>query len=102
MALHRPPVLDMAPDGSFREPAPLPPMLQRVGRMALIVAVLAGVFAVAALALWFALILIPVALGAGLLAYISYRLGGRGTGGSAAVRFGAGVSRWGGGRPPES
>ena len=45
----------------------------RILRYAIVVAVLAAGLAVAALMLWFALILIPVALGAGLIAYGAFR-----------------------------
>jgi len=63
-----PPPLDMTLDGQFREP-PVAPVATRVGRVALLVAALAAAGAVGLLALWFALVLIPVALGAGLIAY---------------------------------
>jgi CHASE2 domain-containing sensor protein len=58
----------MTLDGRFREPAAVP-VVTRIGHVALIVAALATAGAVALLALWFALALIPVALGAGLVAY---------------------------------
>ena len=63
-----PPPLDMTLDGQFREP-PVAPVATRVGRIAMLVAALAAAGAVGLLALWFALVLIPVALGAGLIAY---------------------------------
>ena len=66
------PTLDMTPDGEFRAP-PEPTFSQKVLRVAIVVAVLAAGLAVAALALWLGLILIPVALGAALVAYLAFR-----------------------------
>jgi hypothetical protein len=63
-----PPPLEMTLDGRFREP-PAAPITAQIGRVALVVAALATVGAVALLALWFALVLIPVAVGAGLIAW---------------------------------
>ncbi len=62
------PLLDMTLDGNFRDP-PAAPVATQIGRMAMLVAVMATAGAVALLALWFALALIPIALGAGLVAY---------------------------------
>jgi hypothetical protein len=58
-----PPQIEMTPDGRFRMPE-RPALSVRIQRTALIVALLAGVLATALLALWFALVLIPVAAGA--------------------------------------
>jgi hypothetical protein len=66
-----PPDLDLLPDGSFRPRRP--PLAIRVFRWAVIVALLAGALALAAVALWFALVLIPVAIGAGLIAWLAFR-----------------------------
>jgi hypothetical protein len=66
------PTLDMTPEGEFRTP-PQPTWAQRILRAAIVVAVLAAGLAIAALALWFALILIPIALGAALVAYLAFR-----------------------------
>ena len=66
-----PPDLDLLPDGSFRPRRP--PLASRVFRWAVIVALLAGALALAAVALWFALVLIPVAIGAGLIAWLAFR-----------------------------
>ena len=60
--------LDMTLDGRFRAPPALPVAAQ-IGRMALVVSALAAAGAIALLALWFALALIPIAIGAGLVAY---------------------------------
>lgn len=68
-----PPELDMTPDGSFRE-SPRPPLGMRVAAIAIVTAVLAGTLAIALLALWFALALIPVALIAAAIAWIAFRI----------------------------
>jgi hypothetical protein len=69
------PVIDMTPDGQFTQaPTPMPsPLAARVIGLAVLVAVLAGALAVALLALWLALQLIPIAIGAGLIAYGAFR-----------------------------
>ncbi len=67
-----PPPIEMTLDGKFREP-PVTPITTRIGRAALIVAVLATAGAMALLALWFALAMIPIAIGAGLIAYFALR-----------------------------
>ena len=46
----------------------------RLGRTAIVVAVLAGLLGAAALALWFALALIPVVLAASAVAWVAYRI----------------------------
>jgi hypothetical protein len=66
------PTLDMTPDGQFVTP-PRPSWSAKLLRWAIVVAVLAGMLAVAALVLWAALILIPVAIGAALVAYGLFR-----------------------------
>jgi hypothetical protein len=67
-----PPELDMLPDGSFRQPA-RPPILTRIFLWAVVIAVIAGGLAAAAFALWLALILVPVALLAGAIAWLAFR-----------------------------
>jgi len=62
----------MLPDGSFVEP-PTPPLALRIFRAALIIAVLAAAGAAAIFLLGIALILIPVAIGAGLIAWAALR-----------------------------
>lgn len=64
--------IDMRPDGSFEEP-PKPPLMARIFFWAVLVATIAGSVVVAALALWFALALIPLVLGAALVAYLAFR-----------------------------
>jgi fatty acid desaturase len=66
-----PPDLDLLPDGRFRTRRP--PVAIRVFRWALIVALLAGALALAAFALWVAIVLIPVAFAAGLIAWLAFR-----------------------------
>lgn len=68
------PVIDMTPEGEFREPAPargswLDRTLARVGAYAVLAAVVAGGLVVAALAIVFAAVLLPVAIVAGLIGF---------------------------------
>jgi hypothetical protein len=72
-----PRLIDMFPDGRFR-PTGLPPggpspLAGQIFRLAVIVAVVAGLLAAAFLAFWFALALIPVAFIAGFVAWASLR-----------------------------
>ena len=67
-----PPELEMRADGSFSLP-PRPPILTRIFIWAVVIAVIAGGLAAAAFALWVALILIPVALLAGVIAWLAFR-----------------------------
>lgn len=69
---HRPPELDMTIDGEFIEPPPAP-IANKVLLWAIVVAVMAGALSIAALALWLALMILPIAAGAGLVAYGMYR-----------------------------
>lgn len=69
---HEDRIIDMTADGAFRTPPPTP-LANRILRWAIVIGVLAAGLAVAALMLWFALILIPIALGAGLIAYAAFR-----------------------------
>jgi len=62
----------MLPDGGFRQPA-RPPILTRIFLCALVIACVAGGLAVAAFALWLLLILVPVALLAGAVAWLAFR-----------------------------
>jgi hypothetical protein len=67
----RPPVLDMTPEGEFRDPAPPPRrgtldrILGRVGGIALLVALAAGGLVLAGLAIMFAALALPVLIVAG-------------------------------------
>lgn len=64
--------IDMTPDGDFREPAK-PPLAARIFFWAILVVTVAGSIVVAALALWFALALIPLVIGAAIVAYLAFR-----------------------------
>jgi hypothetical protein len=66
------PPLEMTLDGRFRDP-PSVPVSVKLGRYAVLVAVIAATGAAALLALWFALALIPIAIGAGLVAWGAIR-----------------------------
>ena len=66
------PAVDMTPDGRFLPP-PRPPMTLRIGSIAVMDAVLAAGLGVAALALWFAVILLPVAIGAAVVAWLAFK-----------------------------
>jgi hypothetical protein len=69
----RPPVLDMTPEGEFRDPAPPPRagmldrLLGRIGGVAILVALVAGGLVLAAVAVTFAALLLPVLIVAGLV-----------------------------------
>ena len=88
-------IIDMTPEGEFLDaPKPLGggfkpqfgarfgqnfgnasvPLAARIGRTAIVVAVMAGLLCFAALALWFALALIPVILAASAVAWVAYRI----------------------------
>ncbi len=70
-----PPVIDMAPDGTFRPKPPgmRAPLSFKLLLAATIVAVLAGAAAVAALALWIAALLLPVVVIAAFVAWGAYK-----------------------------
>ncbi|MBV9250970.1 MAG: hypothetical protein JO227_17200 [Acetobacteraceae bacterium] len=72
MPRRHPPVLDMLPNGTFREPV-RPSLATRIFIWAVVVAVIAGSLAAAAVALWIALLLIPVALAAAVVAWLAFR-----------------------------
>jgi hypothetical protein len=67
----RPPVLDMTPEGEFRDTAPPPPRggldraIGRVGNLAVLVALAAGGLVLASLAVLFVGLLLPVLVVAG-------------------------------------
>jgi hypothetical protein len=64
--------IDMRPDGGFSEPAK-PPLAARIFFWAILVATITGAVVIAALALWVALALIPLAIGAAIVAYLAFR-----------------------------
>lgn len=70
----RPPILDMTPEGDFRE-APQPSWLDRVlartGGIAILVLAATLGLVLVAVAILFISLLIPVAIGAGLIAAVS-------------------------------
>ena len=74
METRRPPLLDMTPQGEFRTPGFRLSWPMRVGLLALGVSLAAGLAASAALLIYLALILIPVAIVAGAVAYVALRL----------------------------
>jgi hypothetical protein len=71
MSDRMPPELDLLPDGSYRPRRP--PMASRIFAWAIVTAAVAAALALAAVALWFALILIPVVVVAGLIAWLALR-----------------------------
>ncbi len=73
MSNRNPLELDMTVDGRFRQP-PQAPLPMRIGAVALILAILTGAIAAAALLFWFALALIPVAIGAAAVAWVAFRV----------------------------
>ena len=77
MARQQPPVIDMTPDGRFREPLRAPgagvPLSFKLLIGGVVVAVLAGTAAVAALALWVISMLLPVMVIAGGVAYAAFK-----------------------------
>ncbi len=82
--------LDMTPDGGFRQPARLP-WTSKVVAVAVLVAILAGVVAFAAFALWLALALVPVVavavlVAVGTLRFQMWRARRRSFGGGRHVR----------------
>jgi hypothetical protein len=68
----QPPDLDMTIEGQFVVP-PKPPLATRILIWAVVIAVLAGGLSIAAFALWLALIILPVALAAGVIAWLAFR-----------------------------
>lgn len=72
MSDRSPPELDMTLDGEFVTP-PKPTVAARVLLWALIIATVAGAITIAALALWLAMLLLPIAVGAALVAYGVFR-----------------------------
>jgi len=54
-------------------PPPQPPFSSRIMLWAIVVAVMAGALCIAAFALWLALLVLPVAVGAGVVAWGLFR-----------------------------
>jgi hypothetical protein len=72
MNQRRPPELNMTPEGEFVAP-PAAPISSRILMWAVVVAIVAGALSLAAFALWLALLILPVALGAAVVAWALYR-----------------------------
>jgi hypothetical protein len=88
MKANRPPELDMTVEGEFVSP-PRPPVSSRIMLWAIVIAIIAGGLSLAAFALWLALLILPVAFGAAVVAYVVFRYrvwrGQRGVGGQRNV-----------------
>ena len=71
----QPPLIDMAPDGTFRSPSPgqRAPLSFKLLLGATVVAVVAGALTLAALAVWVAALLLPVVIVAGFVAWATLR-----------------------------
>ena len=72
---HMPPTIDMLPNGQFRTP-PRPagiPFTMKLAAGAALVAIIGGSLAVAAFAIWFVSMILPVVLIAGGVAYAALR-----------------------------
>ena len=67
-----PETIDMTPDGQFVAPKPTP-IADRVFRYAVLAAAIAIGLSIAAVFAWFALMLVPVALGAAGVAWLAWR-----------------------------
>ena len=72
MSQQQPPDLEMTIEGEFVSP-PQAPIANRLLLWAMIIAVTAGAVCLAAFALWIALLFLPVAIGAGVIAWAMYR-----------------------------
>jgi hypothetical protein len=72
MERRKPPELEMTLEGEFVSP-PTPPLSTKIMFWAIVIAVLAGALTLAALALWVALLVLPIAVGAALIGYIMFR-----------------------------
>jgi hypothetical protein len=72
MNQHRPPELEMTINGEFVSP-PTAPITSRIFMWAIVIALLAGALSLAAFALWIALIILPVAFGAAVVAWAMFR-----------------------------
>jgi hypothetical protein len=72
MNQRHPPELEMTVNGEFVSP-PRVPISSRILVWAIVVAIVAGALSLAALALWVALLILPVALGAAVVAWALFR-----------------------------
>jgi hypothetical protein len=72
MNQRRPPELDMTIDGEF-VPPPTVPISSRILVWAVVIAIIAGGLSLAAFALWLALLILPIAFGAAVVAWAMFR-----------------------------
>ena len=72
MKRQEPPELDMTLEGEFVSP-PRPTISTRIMFWAIVVAIIAGGLSLAALALWLAMLVLPIAVGAAVIGYIMFR-----------------------------
>jgi hypothetical protein len=72
MNQRRPPELDMTVEGEFVSP-PKAPISSRILVWAIVIAIIAGALSLAAFALWLALLILPVAFGAAVVAWAMYQ-----------------------------
>jgi hypothetical protein len=72
MKERRPPELDMTIEGEFVSP-PAAPVASRILMWAVVIAIIAGALSLAAFALWLALLILPVAVGAAIIAWAMLR-----------------------------
>ena len=67
-----PPMIEMSVDGRFIDPRRIS-WPTRIAGVAIMIAVVAGAIGIAAIALWMATLLIPLAVLAGCVAWIAYK-----------------------------
>ncbi len=72
MNQRRPPELDMTVEGELVSP-PTAPISSRILMWAIVIAIITGALSLAAFALWLALLILPVAFGAAVVAYGVFR-----------------------------
>jgi hypothetical protein len=72
MNKRHPPELDMTIEGEFVSP-PTVPIASRILMWSVMIAIIAGGLSLAAFALWLALSILPVALGAAVIAWAMFR-----------------------------
>lgn len=72
MNQHRPPELNMTINGEFVSPRKAP-ISSRILMWAIVIALVAGSLSLAALTLWVALMILPVAIGAAVVAWAMFR-----------------------------
>jgi succinate-acetate transporter protein len=85
-------VIDMTLEGDFVAPPPpsRPPIGTRIMLWAIVTMVLAVTVLIVALTFWFVVMILPLVLAAGLIAYLAFRYQLWRTGGSFTIRRGPG------------